>query len=85
MPAAIGTSTLALMLSEKRKLKALALDGIVPSPATLASGAYPLAKELYFILPATPRPLIQRFIAFMQSRQGAAILEQTGHVVVKPV
>lgn len=85
MPAAIGTSTLALILSEKRKLKALVLDGVVPSPATLASGAYPLAKELYFILPATPRPLIQRFIAFMQSRQGAAILEQTGHVVVKPV
>ena len=84
MPAAIGTSTLALMLAEKRKLKALALDGIVPSSATLASGAYPLAKELYFILPATPRPLVQRFIAFMQSRQGAAILEQTGHVVIKP-
>jgi len=83
MPGAVGTSTLALMLAENRKLKALALDGIVPSPATLASGAYQLVKELHFILPATPRPHVQRFIAFVQSRQGATILEKTGHAIVR--
>lgn len=83
MPGAVGTSTLALLLAEKRKLKPLAVDGVVPSPATLASGAYPFAKELYFVLPAASPPHVQRFIAFVQSRQGAGILEKTGHAVIR--
>ena len=84
IPGAVGTSTLALLLAEKRKLKPLTVDGVVPSPATLASGAYPFAKELYFVLPAASAPHVQRFIAFVQSRQGARILEKTGHLVIRP-
>lgn len=83
IPGAVGTSTLALLLAEKRKLKPLAVNGVVPSPATLASGAYPFAKELYFVLPAASPLHVQRFIAFVQSRQGAGILEKTGHFVIR--
>lgn len=83
IPGAVGTSTLALLLAEKRKLKPLAVDGVGPSPATLASGAYPFVKELYFVLPAASPSHVQRFIAFVRSHQGTGILEKTGHFVVR--
>ena len=46
---AIGPTTLALMLSEKRPLKVLTLNGVTPSPQTLASGKYPLSKTMQLV------------------------------------
>jgi phosphate transport system substrate-binding protein len=78
---ALGPSTLALLISEKRALKALALDGVVPSVQTIANGSYPLAKQLLIVTgPKTP-PVGQAFVAFVQSTAGRAILQQTGHWV----
>jgi phosphate transport system substrate-binding protein len=78
---ALGPSTLALLLSEKRPLKALALDGVVPSAQTLANGSYPLYKDLLLVTgPKTP-PEAQAFVAFVRSAAGRAILQQTGHWV----
>lgn len=77
----LGPSTLALILSEKRALKALALDGVVPSAQTLANGSYPLYKQLLVVTgPKTP-PEAQAFVAFVRSTAGREILRQTGHWV----
>lgn len=81
IPGALGPSTLALVLSEKRSLKALALDGVVPSAQTLASGAYPLSKEMLIITgPKTPADA-HAFVSFVRSAAGREILQQTGHWV----
>lgn len=78
---ALGPATLALLISEKRPLKALALDGVVPSAQTLANGSYPLSKQLFIVAgPKTP-PEAQAFIAYVQSSAGREILKQTGHWV----
>jgi phosphate transport system substrate-binding protein len=47
-PDGFCTSTLSLIIAERRPLKPLALDGVAPSTATVASGRYPLVKEFYF-------------------------------------
>jgi phosphate transport system substrate-binding protein len=81
VPGGLGPSTLALMLSEKRALKALALNGVVPSPQTIANGSYPLAKELLIVTaPKTPAQA-HAFVAFVRSAAGREILQQTGHWV----
>ena len=81
VPGALGPSTLALLLSEKRTLKALALDGVAPSAKTLANGSYPLFKQMLIVTgPKTP-PEAQAFVGFVQSAAGRAILQQTGHWV----
>ena len=78
---ALGPSTLALLISEKRTLKALTLDGVVPSAQTLANGSYPLYKQLLVVTgPKTP-PEAQAFVTFVQSATGREILQQTGHWV----
>lgn len=78
---ALGPSTLALLISEKRGLKALALDGVVPSAQTLANGSYPMFKQLLLVTgPKTP-PEALAFVGFVQSAAGREILRQTGHWV----
>ena len=84
VPGGIGTSTLALILAEERPLKPLALNGVVPSAQALADGRYPLAKSLYLVFRTGPDPALQAFVDFVFSNEGAAILRETGHVVLSP-
>ncbi|MBA4177491.1 MAG: hypothetical protein C0505_13180 [Leptothrix sp. (in: Bacteria)] len=84
IPGALGPSTLALLMSEKRALKPLALDGVAPSAQTIADGSYPLAKRLMIVTgPKTPAEA-QAFVTFVQSTAGRQILQQTGHWVKCP-
>ena len=81
IPGAIGTSTLAQIISEKRTLQALALNGVTPSLKTLADGSYPYYKTFSIVSTAkTPAPA-QQFVAFVRSAAGQQILEQNGHSV----
>ena len=84
VPGGLGPVSLAAILAEQRPLKALALDGIRPSPATIADGTYPLQKPLYFVLGPAPKEEVLELIAFVRSDPGAAILAATGHLVVPP-
>ena len=78
---ALGPSTLALLISEKRALKALTLDGVAPSAQNLANGSYPLVKQLLIVTGPKTSPDAQAFVSFVRSGAGREILEQTGHWV----
>jgi phosphate transport system substrate-binding protein len=78
---AVGPATLALLLSEKRALKALTLDGIVASPQNIANGSYPLYKQMLIVTGPKSPPEALAFVAFVRSATGRAILQQTGHWV----
>jgi len=80
VPGSLGTSTLALIASEKRALKALTLNGVVPSAAALADGSYPLGKSFYMLLGSAPSPAVQGFVDFVRSPTGRAILTRTAHL-----
>ena len=81
IPGAVGTTTLAQIFSEKRGLRPLALDGVSPSPATLANGKYLYYKTLFTVSgPRTP-PSAHQFAAFVRSPAGRDILEKNGHWV----
>jgi phosphate transport system substrate-binding protein len=76
-----GVTTLALIRSEERNLKALALDEVAPTPENAQSGRYPMMKRFYFVLPQESSLEVQEFIKFVKSSQGGKILEQTGHTI----
>lgn len=80
LPGGLGTSTLALIVSEQRKIKALPLNGVAPSVAALRRGSYPYFKPLYLITPQIPSGPARAFAAFIQSRQGARILSDNGYL-----
>jgi phosphate transport system substrate-binding protein len=79
MPGSFGIVALSLIRSEGRRLKALALDGIVASATTIADGSYPLRKSFYLVTKGAQNPQVRGFIAFVRSAEGRAILRQTGH------
>ncbi|MFC0401393.1 substrate-binding domain-containing protein [Paraburkholderia rhizosphaerae] len=82
IPGAFGTSTLSLIVTEHRKMRPLKLDGVDPSPQTVANGRYPYYKSVFLITGTKSSPGAQDFIAFVKSKDGREILEKTGHAVV---
>lgn len=78
---ALGPSTLAQILSEKRGLKALRLDNVEPGVQSIADGRYPYYKTLLMVTTPQTSPAARQFIAYVQSAPGREILIRTGHWV----
>ena len=79
LPGGLGTSSLALILTESRPLWMIPIDGVTPSIKTLADGTYPYAKTMYIVTKGTPPEGLRKFTEFVFSARGRAILEKTGH------
>lgn len=79
-PGALGTSTLSLIHAERRPLRALQLDGVTADERTIADGSYPLTKSFFLVSKGRPEPLVDRFIGFVRSPDGQALLRRTGHL-----
>ena len=78
IPGAIGTTTLAQIISEQRALKPLTLNGVIPNLDRLAEGKYSYFKTLFMVSSPKPNPLTKAFIAFVRSAAGRQILARNG-------
>ncbi len=58
--------------------------GVAPTPEAMADGAYRLTKTYSIVTGPAPGELAKRFIAFVFSDEGAAILRRTGHLPLAP-
>jgi len=83
VPGAIGGTTLALVLSEKRTFRVLALDGVVPSVRTMADRSYPYSKTFFMVTRKNPSAAVLRFIDFVRSPAGSVILSRYGQAAVR--
>jgi phosphate transport system substrate-binding protein len=82
-PGGFGATTLALILSEGRGIRALALNGTVPSARTILDGSYPFTKTFCMMTRENPPPAVRRFVEFVRSPKGAAILAKYGQTAVR--
>lgn len=78
IPGSLGPTTLALVLSEKRLVKILALDGVAPDVRSLVEGRYPLMKSIYMVTGSSSSPATLHFIQFLKSDQARDILMRAG-------
>ena len=76
-PRAIGYVGLGYMCA---KLRGLTVNGLEPRVDTVKSGAYPLSRRLYMVLPGPPTGLAGRFLDFLLGPAGRAIASQEGLV-----
>lgn len=83
VPGAFGATTLSLLLSEKRALRILSLDGITPSVRTMADRSYPYSKTFFMVTRKNLPASVRRFIDFVRSPAGAAILAKNGQEAVR--
>ena len=74
-------STLTQIRTEERNLRLVQVDGVSPSLSALEDGTYPYSKTLLFVLPAKPKPAVERFIIFLRSAAGQALLRRTGNIL----
>lgn len=82
IPGALGTSTLGLIVSERRQVKVLALDGVVPTLPAIANGRYPHAKTIYLLHRGDASPATLRFLAFASSTRARTVLALLGFHLV---
>ncbi len=77
----------ALNRAHQGKLVAIAATGAqpaLPSPANVASEAYPLARRVYLYTPAaSANPFVARFGTYASSPEGQATLGQSGLIPLK--
>jgi phosphate transport system substrate-binding protein len=67
---------------EKRDLRYVAIDGVLPSLAAFESGAYPHEKVFYLVFPAIRSAAAQRFLDFARSDVGRKILRASSALPV---
>lgn len=79
-PGAIGTTTLALILSEQRKLAAWPINGVLPSTQTLADGSYLFSKTMILVRKPSAKATVLRFFEFLESPKGRQLLSSLGHL-----
>ena len=79
-PDSFGTSNLALVQAQNRKLNALPIDGKEPTLAALRQGTYPYSKSIYLARGPKLSPVAQGFLEFILSASGKEILDRAGYV-----
>jgi len=85
----IGYTGLGYAVEMKDSVKMLSIkkDGsapaVAPSEESVASGAYPISRELYFYTNGEPGEMIKPFLEFCLSATGQQIVRETGYVAVR--
>ena len=65
------------------EVKALAVNGVIPSVGTVRSGSYPISRPLFMYTDGAPKGLTKDFIDFVLSWEGQGIVEEEGFVTLK--
>lgn len=73
-------STLTQITAEKRSLRFVTIDNVVPSLENFQNGSYPYAKTLHLIVPAKISPEATAFLAFIAAPAGEMLLRKAGLV-----
>ncbi|MBN1440015.1 MAG: phosphate ABC transporter substrate-binding protein [Anaerolineales bacterium] len=64
-------------------VKALAIGGVVPNPASAKDGSYPLIRPLFLLTGPLSQPLAQAFIDFVLGAEGQNRIQELGWIPVR--
>ena len=79
-PGAIGYVGLGFLSSS---VKAIEIDGVLPSRDTVISGKYPVTRPLFMYTNGKPKGLVKEYIDFILSDEGQKLVEEEGFVGLK--
>ena len=83
VPGAIGFTTMTVVEQSEGRIRAVALNGIAPTPENVRSGAYKLTRDSLLITKAAPAGHVALFIAFMRTARGEETIAANGAIPVK--
>lgn len=82
IPGAIGFVPLGLIRSERRQIKVLPFDGVLPSAENVANGSYPLVMDICLVTRPDAPERVRKFVEFVASGPGRRILEESGNFAI---
>jgi phosphate transport system substrate-binding protein len=80
---AIGMTTATVVEQSRGQIKPLSLNGVIPSAVNVARQIYTLTRDSLLVTKAPPAPPVSRFIEFIRSSAGEAVIVANGAVPVK--
>ena len=80
---AVGMTTATVVEQSQGQIKVVSLNGIVPSVDNVGRKTYMLTRDSFLVTKATPPPTVAKFIEFVRSSAGAAVIVANGAVPVK--
>lgn len=75
---AIGITTATVTEQSEGAIRALSLDGVLPSSQAVAQGTYSLVRSAYLITGPNAHAGVTAFLNFIASPSGARVLERNG-------
>ncbi len=83
MPGSFGTTSAALIATERLRVKALSVDGVLPTLPNVTAGKYPYAMTMSVIYKRDKCVgAVKDFIDFIFSDKGRKVLSESGHVTL---
>ncbi len=79
-PGAIGYVGLGYLTPE---VKAVSVDGAIPSKETVLTNAYSLGRPLFMYTNGTPKGMLKELLDFIKSAEGQKLVEEEGFVGLK--
>ena len=80
IPGSLIGSTYAQIMTERRNLRFVAINGVLPGIESFESGRYPFGQHLHMIVTRHPLPETDRFLDFLRSPEGSKAMRETGIV-----
>ena len=77
---AIGMTTMTVVEQSNGKVRAVALNGVVPSAENVQGKRYRLTRDSFLVARQPPSPGVARFLAFVRSPAGAAVISANGAI-----
>lgn len=82
-PGSFGTASAAIVVAERRKIKALSVDGVLPALPNVSAGKYPYAMTMSVVYKRDKyRGAVKDFIDYLFSNDGRKLLSANGHVTL---
>ncbi|MCB9127871.1 MAG: substrate-binding domain-containing protein [Ardenticatenales bacterium] len=70
---------------EQPNMRLLAIDGVMPSPESLADGSYPLRSEVLAVRRRSPSATVRELYEWLLSDEGQSLVAESGYVPIRPV
>lgn len=80
---AVGMTTITVVEQSRGQIRAVSLNGVAPSAENVERKTYALTRDSFLVTKAVPAPAVSRFVEFIRSSAGAAVIVANGAVPLK--
>jgi phosphate transport system substrate-binding protein len=80
---AIGMTTSTVVEQSRGQIRALSLNGVIPSAENVGRKTYVLTRDSFLVTKGAAAPAVARFVEFIRSSAGTAVIVANGAVPVK--